>query len=274
MNIATYFTYPIFQRALIACILAGGVISLVGIVIVVLHLTTIRFALMHTALLGSAAAIVLSLPPVWGALFAIAVTAWLMGPLSDKLKVDTGVSGALFMTGSLALAFFFFYQAGIPAMEAFDVFSGNILSLTKADVISLSVVSVTILILVICFYRELQLVLYNEDLALTLGIQSKLVRNIMLLSCGMAIGVVMRLVGALLVDAIILLPALGALQLGSSLATVLVITSLFGLISTVLGLLIALKLNWPLGVTITLTGVVVLLVITFYRKHREHIRRK
>ncbi|MFA6694114.1 MAG: metal ABC transporter permease, partial [Bacillota bacterium] len=129
-------------------------------------------------------------------------------------------------------------------------------------------------ILVICFYRELQLVLYNEDLALTLGIQSKLVRNIMLLICGMAIGVVMRLVGALLVDAIILLPALGALQLGSSLATVLVITSLLGLTSTVLGLLIALKLNWPLGVTITLTGVVVLLVITFYRKHREHIRRK
>ena len=274
MSIAAYFHYPLFQRAFLACVLAGGLVSLVGVVIVVLNLTTIRFSLMHAALLGSAVAMVLEFPSVWGALIAIALTAWFVGPLSDKLKVDTGLSGALFMTGTLALAFFLFYQAGVPAMEAFDVFSGNILALTRADVVSLCAVSLVILILAICFYRELQLVLYNEELAQTLGIHSKLVRNVMLLISGMAIGVVMRLVGALLVDAIILLPALGALQIGTSLASVLAVTSLLGLITTVMGLVFALFFNWPLGVTITLTGVVVLLSITVWRKLSENVKRR
>ncbi|HOL14287.1 MAG TPA: metal ABC transporter permease, partial [Bacillota bacterium] len=90
----------------------------------------------------------------------------------------------------------------------------------------------------------------------------------------MAIGVVMRLVGALLVDAIILLPALGALQIGTSLASVLAVTSLLGLITTVMGLVFALFFNWPLGVTITLTGVVVLLSITVWRKLSENVKRR
>lgn len=266
MSILAYFSYPVFVRALVACLLSGGILSLVGIVIVVLNLTTMRFALMHIALLGSAIALILSFSPIWGALLAIACGAWFLGPLSDKLKIDTGLSSALFMTGSLALAFFLFYQAGLPAMEAFDVFSGNILALSKEDIYSLVIVSAVVLILVVCFYREIQLVLYNSELAETLGIQSKLVRNLMLLISGLAIGVSMRLVGALLVDAIILLPALGGLQLGSSLVTAALCTSLIGLTSTVLGLLVSLYFNWPLGVTITLTGVIVLLVVTLAKR--------
>lgn len=274
MNIAAYFGYPIFVRALVACVFAGGFLSLVGIVIVVLNLTTIRFALMHIALLGAAFALTLSFSPVWGALGAIAMLAWFLGPISDKLKVDTGLGGAIFMTGSLALAFFLFYQSGIPAMEAFDVFAGNILTLTSEDIISLICVSITIFILLVVYYREIQLVLYNSELAETLGIQSKLVRNLMLLVSGFSLGVAMRLVGALLVDAIILLPALGGLQIGTSLITVAIYTSCLGLLSTVLGFFLSLIFNWPLGVTITLTGVVVLLIVTVLkmvisgRKHK------
>ncbi len=265
MSILAYFNYPIFVRALLASILAGGILSLVGVAIVVLNLTTIRFALMHIALLGASVAIILSFSPVGGAMIAIACGAWLLGPIADRLKIDTALGGALFMTGSLALAFFLFYQAGIPAMDAFDVFTGNILALTKADIYSLAIVAVVVLMLIIVFYREIQLMLYNSELAETLGIKSKFVRNTILLVCGLSLGVAMRLVGALLVDAIILLPALGALQIGTGLTSVLVATSVLGLFSTVGGLLLALKFNWPLGVTITLTGVLVLGIVTIVK---------
>ncbi len=266
MNIIGFFQYPIFLRALIACLLAGGILSLVGIVIVVLNLTTIRFALMHTALFGAAVALLLAFPPIWGALVAIAATAWFLGPLSDKLSMDTGLAGALFMTGSLALAFFLFYQAGVPAMEAFDVFAGNILALTREDIYSLTIIAFIIALSFGVYYREIQLVLYNSELAETLGIRSKRSRNIMLLVAGLSLGVAMRIVGALLVDAIVLLPALGGLMLGSSLLAVAAYTSLLGLITTVCGLLLALGFNWPLGVTITLTGVGVLFITTLINK--------
>lgn len=277
MSILAYFNYPIFVRALLASILAGGILSLVGIAIVVLNLTTIRFALMHIALLGASIAIILSFSPVGGAMIAIACGAWFLGPIADRLKIDTALGGALFMTGSLALAFFLFYQAGIPAMDAFDVFTGNILALTKVDIYSLATVALVVLVLIIVFYREIQLMLYNSELAETLGIKSKFVRNTILLVCGLSLGVAMRLVGALLVDAIILLPALGALQIGTGLISVLVATSILGLFSTVGGLLLALKFNWPLGVTITLTGVLVLGIVTIVKsilnKVQVHNRR-
>lgn len=272
MTIISFFQYPIFFRALIACLLAGGILSLVGIVIVVLNLTTIRFALMHTALLGAAVALLLAISPIWGALVAIAATAWFLGPIADKLSMDTGLAGALFMTGSLALAFFLFYQAGVPAMEAFDVFAGNILALTREDLYALAIIAFIIALFFGVYYREIQLVLYNSELAETLGIRSKRSRNFMLLVAGLSLGVVMRIVGALLVDAIVLLPALGGLMLGSSLLGAAAYTSLLGLITTVCGLLLALGFNWPLGVTITLTGVGVLFITILINKFLKPMR--
>jgi zinc transport system permease protein len=157
MTLSQYLQLPVFQQALLVSVLAGATFSLLGIVIVMMNLTTIRFALMHMALLGGAAGMLLGATPLAGATAGIVVGSMLFGPLSKRLRLDAGLIGAFFMTGSIALAFLIFYTAGVPAMDVFGLFAGSILTLTFSDVVVIAVLVVFIVLVFVCLYRELQL---------------------------------------------------------------------------------------------------------------------
>jgi ABC-type Mn2+/Zn2+ transport system permease subunit len=256
-----YLRYPIFQRALVASIVAGGTFSLLGTVVVTLNLTTIRFALMHMALLGAACSLALNQQPVVGAVVAIVVGSLLLGPLSDRMKMDAGLTSALFMTGSIAAAFILFYRARVPAMEAFGLFTGSILAMTETETWVILIVGTVVLAVFVALYREIQLVLYDRELAKLLGVPAEAVRNGLLVLTGLAIGLAMRIVGALLVDAVMLLPALGAMMIGKSLAQVLLVCSVLGILSASGGLLLSMAVDLPSGASMTVVAVIVLMVV-------------
>jgi ABC-type Mn2+/Zn2+ transport system permease subunit len=256
-----YLRYPIFQRALVASIVAGGTFSLLGTVVVTLNLTTIRFALMHMALLGAACSLALNQQPVVGAVVAIVVGSLLLGPLSDRMKMDAGLTSALFMTGSIAAAFILFYRARVPAMEAFGLFTGSVLAMTETETWVILIVGAVVLAVFVALYREIQLVLYDRELAKLLGVPAEAVRNGLLVLTGLAIGLAMRIVGALLVDAVMLLPALGAMMIGKSLAQVLVVCSVLGILSASGGLLLSMAVDLPSGASMTVVAVMALVVV-------------
>lgn len=260
MSILDFLQVPIFQRAFVAAILAGGTISLLGTVIVVFNITTIRFALMHFGLLGGAIGLALGANPLTAALASIAIGSLLFGPLSDKLRLDTGLIGAFFMTGSIALAFLLFYKAGVPALEVFGLFTGSILTLTKNDLFFVSFLGMAIVATFVVLFREIQLIFYDAEQAEWLGIPAKRIRNALLFLTGLSIGVAMKIVGALLIDSLILLSAMAAMRLSKNFKQLLVLTSLFGIITTTGGLLLSMVFDFPTGATITLTGVAILLL--------------
>lgn len=255
MSLIDYIKIPIFQKAFLGAFLSGAGLSLLGVVVLNLNLTTIRFALMHIALFGAAAAMVLGFPPLAGALVGIIIASFLLGPAGDYVKTDTGVTGVIFMTGSLGLAFMLFYKAGVPAMDAFALFTGNVLALQTIDLCVIGGLAFIIVLIFIIFYREIQMVLYNPEIAGSLGIPVRLIRNGLLLLTGLAIGVNIRTVGALLIDAAVLLPATAALLVGRSLKGILIGSAVFGVISQVGGLVASMVFDLPSGASITLAAV-------------------
>lgn len=260
MNPLSYLAVPLFQKAFLACLLSGAGLSLVGLVVIHLQLTTIRFALMHVALLGAAMAMLFGASPLIGALAGIVVASLFLGPAGDFIKIDMGITGAVFMTGSLGLAFLLFHRAGVRAMDAFALFTGSVLALENADLWAIGIASVMIWVVFIVFYREIQMVLYDPQVAESLGVPVKRIRNGLLLLTGLAIGISMRLVGALLVDAAVLLPAIAALALARSLRGALLLAACFGILSQVGGLAASMLWDMPSGAAITLTAIVVLVL--------------
>lgn len=213
-------------------------------------------------------------PALPSALVAITLGSFVLGPVSDKTKMDTGLWSALFMTGSIAAAFILFHAAGVSAMEAFGLFTGSILAMTPAEMWAIAALGAIIVGVYIVLYREIQLVLYDCKLAITLGVPAEAIRNGLLVLTGLAVGLAMRIVGALLIDAVILLPALGALMIGRSLPQVLLACSLIGVVGTAGGLLLSMTVDIPSGASITAVAVAILVLVALARPIFNKIQAK
>ncbi|MGI6609812.1 MAG: metal ABC transporter permease [Limnochordia bacterium] len=252
------FSLPFMQRAVVSLLVASVTLSLLGIVVVVFNLSALRFALMHLGLLGATAALISGLDPLILAMVSITGGSLLFGPVSDRAKLNVGMTSALFMTGSLAVSFLLLYKANIPAMDAFSIFTGSILMLSGRDVWITLALGVCVVFIMSIWYWEVNLVLYNKELAAALGVRTGLVHYSLLVLLGLAIGVAMRLVGALMVDAIVLIPATAALPRARSLKQAMIFTAIFGLVQSGLGLLVAVVWDLPISATVALVGVLVL----------------
>jgi zinc transport system permease protein len=251
---------PFMQKASISLLVASASLSLLGIVVVVLNMAALRFALMHLGLLGATVGLTTGLDPLMSGMAFITGGSLLLGPVSDRVKLDVAMTSALFMTGSLAASFLLLYKANIPAMDAFSIFTGSILMLTVRDTLIAVALGLGVVLVMLLWYWEINLVLYNRDLAAALGVNTSAVYYSLLVLLGLAIGVAMRLVGALMVDAIIIIPALAALPNARSLKQAMLLTSAFGVVQSMLGILAAVLWDLPISATVAMVGVLLLVV--------------
>ncbi len=249
---------PIIQRALICLLAASASFSLLGIVIVVLNLSGIRFTLMHAGLLGAALGLAVGIEPVIPSIFMIMAASFMMGPVADRSHLDINSVSGLFMTGSLGLAFILFHKAGLPAMDAFSIFTGNILTLNPMDLWITLVISALVTAAAIIWYWEINIILYDREQAKIIGLNADRFYYIILLTLGIVTAVSIRLVGALLVDSIILLPAMAALPLAKNLKQAMLLTSLFGVSAGILGFGAAMFFDLPVSSGVILGGVFLL----------------
>jgi len=253
------FALAIFRRAIIALFATGIAFPTLGTYILCLELIPARFAVMHTALLGAALGLLLGWNPMSCAIAASLLAGLGIARMSEKGTVSAGGSLGLVMTATLGLSFILFYKANVDSMEAFSLFWGNILALSRAETAATSAGAVLILLLTSVFFKEIQAVLYDREMAATLGIPARAVYyGIILLVC-LGHGLAMRLTGALMADAVTLLPALAARSLDKPLRATLIWGAVFGLISNLGGFALAFAFDLPASPAIILTGTILVL---------------
>ena len=260
MSVTQALQIPMIRQAFVGLLLAGGLLSLWGVMVISLNLSGLRFTLMHVGLLGAAVGMALGWNSTWGAFALILVVSGMMGVMGDRVRMSTNSLSGLFMTGSLALAFILLAKSGIPAMEVFGIFAGSILLLSRLDLYLVLILGIVTVVFYIILYREIQLVLLDKDLAAILGVPVAKIRFAMFVLLGAAVALALRLVGALLVDAVILLPAMAALPLARGLKSALALTSLFGIASAAGGFFLALALDLPVGASVAVMGTILLLL--------------
>jgi zinc transport system permease protein len=273
MDLIQTLGYPFMQHALVAILFAGVSFPLIGVFILSLNLIPLRFAMMHVALLGGAVGLFLDMDPLVPGLLFCAFASLALGPISEKAKLGLGTVSGYFMTLTLALSFILFYKGDIHVLQAFNILWGNVLSLSRADVVMVVVLSFAILGLVILFFKEVQAVLYDRDVALDVGIPEKAIYYAIVFVLGLSIAVSMRMIGALLIDAFILLPAMAATLISRSLKQMFLFSSLFGVVSGLAGLYVSFALDIPTSSCIILVGSAIILVsFVSGRGLRSHAR--
>jgi zinc transport system permease protein len=264
-------SFPFMQHAIIAVLFAGAAFPLIGVFIISLNLIPLRFAMMHIALLGGAIGLFLKVDPMLLGLLFCAGSSLALGPASEKMRLGLGTLSGYFMTLTLALAFILFYKGDIHVLQAFNILWGNILSLTLWDLTIILILSLFILGIVFFFFKEIQAILYDREIALNVGLPEKEFYYLIVFILGLSIAVSMRMIGALLIDAFVLLPAIAATLISRSLKQLFLFSSLFGVISGMSGLYIAFLLDIPTSSAIILVGsLIIAICILFGRRLSLH----
>jgi zinc transport system permease protein len=262
---------PFFTRGLIALVAAGAAFPTLGVFILHLELIPARFAVMHAALLGAALALILGANTSLAAMLASVLAGIAIALISWRGRVSAGGSLGLIMTVCMGVAFIVFYKGNVHAIEAFNLFWGNILTLTDGDTRLTVITAAAILLFLALAYKEIHIVLYDRELAWSVGVSARLIYGGVILAVCLGIAVAIRITGALLVDAATILPALAARRAGKTFRALIVLGAVFGIGMNLSGFALSFALDLPVSSAIIITGAAVLCVIQGLEAWKTHL---
>ncbi|MBS0653618.1 MAG: metal ABC transporter permease [Verrucomicrobia bacterium] len=267
---------PFLLLALFAGLAASFASGIIGSYVVVKRIVSISGSIAHSVLGGMGIFLWLKrtygweiLTPLYGALFAGLLSALLMGwiHLKYKEREDT-VIAALWATGMSVGVIFIALTPGYN-VELLNFLFGNILWVTHSDIRLLLVLDVLIIGLVALFYRRFLAICFDEDQAQLQGMSVRLLY--LLLLCLVAISVVLliQVVGAILVIAMLAMPAAVAGTWTQRLSVMMFLAVLLGCVFTSAGMYAAYELNWPPGATISLFAACVYSLSLLLKKRKR-----
>lgn len=254
-TLTSYFSYPFVRYALIAGVLIALCAALLGVSLVLKRYSMIGDGLSHVAFGALAVATVMNLAPMTVALPVTVVAAVILLGINSSAKIKGDAAIAMISVGALALGYLLLNIFSASSNVSGDVCttlfgSTSILTLSKTDVILCLALTVVVLLVFIVFYHKIFTVTFDENFASATGTNTKAYNTLIAIVTAIVIVLAMNLVGALLISALIIFPALSAMRLFKSFLSVIVSSAVIAVICAVAGIFIAILYGTPVGSTI------------------------
>lgn len=269
LKIADYLTYPFVQRAVVAAILISLCAALLGVTLVLKRYSMIGDGLSHVAFGAMAIAAVLNLAEMYVTIPITIIAAVILLGLNSNSKIKGDSAIAMISVGALALGYLlmnvFSESANISGDVCTSLFgSTSILTLNNNDIILSTALAVTVIVVFIIFYQKIFAITFDEGFAAATGTNTKLYNNVIAIITAAVIVLAMKLVGALLVSALIIFPALTAMRVFKSFFSVIISATVISVTCSVIGILIAILYGTPVGSTIVAADIVMFILFTLF----------
>lgn len=258
-----YFSYPFVRYAVIVGVLIALSSSLLGVSLVLKRFSFIGDGLSHVAFGAMAVATVLDVANDTAVVLPITVCSAILllrTGQNAKLKGDAAI--AMISVGALAFGYLFLNVFSKSANLTGDVCStlfGStaILTLSKADVWLCVVMSVLVILIFTVFYHRIFAVTFDETFARATGMKTELYNLMIAIVTASVIVLAMKLVGSLLISALIIFPALSAMRMFKSFRAVILVSAVLSVICSFTGILLSILASTPVGATIVCMDIAV-----------------
>ncbi len=248
------------QRALVAGVLVSLLLSLLGFFVVLRRMSFMGVGIEHAAFGGVGLGAFLNIPIfISAALFSIAAGLGI-GAVTRRGLVREDTSIGIFSAAGMALGVLFLALKRGYAADAISYLFGSILAVTALDLWLIAGVALVVVFLITLFFKELLATSFDPELARASGIPEGFLYYLLLAMIALGIVAAIKIVGVILVSALLVLPAATARQWSLNYRTVLGLSLGFGLVSAVGGLVISYWLDTPSGATIVLLATVIFLI--------------
>jgi len=246
--------FEFMRNALLAGILVSIVCGILGTLIVVNRIVFISGGIAHASFGGIGLAFYIGMSPALGAaIFALAVS-MVMGIASvkNKERADT-VIGVMWAIG-MALGIILIELTPGYNADVMSYLFGSILTVPKSDIWYMLSLDILVFFVVFFFYKEFIAMSYDEEFAFVMGIPVRLLYFVLLAMISLSVVMIIRVVGLILVIALLTIPPYIAEKYTTSLAKTMVLSSLLGMLFTTAGLWFSYNYNIASGATIIMVG--------------------
>jgi zinc transport system permease protein len=255
---------PFFQRALVAGLLASVACGIIGTYVVVKQISSISGGLSHAAFGGVGLGYLLGFDPTLGAtLFALASGAFI-GVAYRRLRSSLDTLISMVWSGGMALGILFVALAPGYAPDLMSYLFGSILFVPDGYVKLTAALDGLLVVVVALLFKELQAVSFDEEFAEVMGVPVQAVFQVLLALTSLAIVVLMRVVGVILVIALLTIPAAVARQWSESLVRMMTLSSVVGAMCTTGGLFLSYGLSERFGLNVPTGPLIIVLAVVVY----------
>ena len=181
------------------------------------------------------------------------------------MKIDAGQTSTFFMVISISLAFIFIYKFNVPAKDTLTLLWGNLFTLSWIEVIGIGLFAFVLIGFQYYFRRQLRALFFDREIAFTSGINESHLYYTVIFLIAVTIALAMKLIGALLLDAILLLPPVIASFRARSLKGMILGSAIWGGVFAVGGFLLSIAIDIPASSSIAALASVTFIIIYFIR---------
>lgn len=243
----------------------ASISAIIGVFLVVRRYSLIGDGLAHTSFFAIALGLAFETNPLYVSVPIVGLSSLGIFKLAQKTNIPSdsaiGIVGAL----GISLAIIITSLYGGFGVDIFGFLFGNILTITTTDVIATSVLFLVVLAFVFLFYNDLLCISFNTECAKLSNINVGLTDNIFVVIVAIAIVIALKIMGIMLVSALLILPAVTAIQFSKGFKTTLISACGFSVLSVLSGIILSFVFNIPASAMIVLLNFLFFILAYSYR---------
>lgn len=248
------FRYGFFERGLLVAAITGALCGLVGVFVVLRSMSYIGHGLSHAVFGGAAISAVMGTSYFLGAGLWGVLAALLIGRVSSRRTLGADAAIGVVTTASFAIGLAIQSRSGAVGRTLDAVLFGNILGVFRADLVAATLVGAVVTAFVVGYRRELTFVTFDREVAAVTGVAVARLDALLMIALSATVLVSARVIGALLISAMLVLPAATTRLVTTSITTMLWASPVLGAACGLVGMYVSWYADIPSGATITLIG--------------------
>ncbi|MEN4016873.1 MAG: iron chelate uptake ABC transporter family permease subunit [Methanobacterium sp.] len=247
-----FLQYGFIQNALIAAVLVSVACGIVGSYVVVKKIVSISGAISHAAFGGIGLGFFIGINPIVAAIPFSVLSAVGIGLINEKVKISEDTAIGILWSVGMAIGVIFINLTPGYAPDLFSYLFGNILTVPSSDLVLMLILDFIIIFTVLLFYREFLAVSFDQEFSRVVGVPVEFVYILLLCIVALSVVVLIKVVGVILVIALLSIPAAVSKQITSKMENIMILSVILGVILTTSGLWLSYIFNLASGATIVL----------------------
>ncbi|MBD3170924.1 metal ABC transporter permease [Candidatus Bathyarchaeota archaeon] len=250
--------YRFFQNALIGGSVSALACSLIGLFVILRQESMIGDGVAHVSFGGIAIGLFLDINPLYTALIVSIIAVLGISYMRKQGLAESDSATAVILAVGFSTGLIIISLAGGFNVELFSFLFGSILTISRQDMTMISILGIVSLVMVTVFYKELLSITFDAQASRLMGIPVGLLNNIFNILVAVTVVLSIKVVGMILVTALLVLPGLTALQLDSGFRATAIMSVIFGVFGVVFGIFASAVLD------VATSGVIVFTLVSVF----------